>query len=199
VQYLVDQDIRAARKIDQRFAGCGVSREHDRSIRGVEPKREGWNHRRVLDQRSIYDHARIPIDETGLCDFVNPNQRIDVRAPFVLQTRSDIDVGKATKRSQHGAKRRRPEDVDAAIESGAPSELNQCPGVNVVIRMMVRYEDRTQAANVQTGQCDLTRDSVPAIDDVQRVVNDDDIGRRCTRTFRRRSARRPQEHDSGRH
>src|SRR5262249_17747145 len=66
----------------------------------------------------------------------------------------------------------------------------------VVIRMLMRDEDRAQLSDRQVRQGQLARDAVAAIDEIDAIANDDGLRRCGAADFRRRSAGCAQQHQT---
>src|SRR6266478_4473103 len=130
--------------------------------------------------RSGHFQVLVLHDWTCLDQLVYVNER-DERAPALVgDARLDVGGIHLEEEPGHLLERRRPPRVDARAQPGRPCQPDEIAVVGIVIRVVVRDENVSQVRQRNTGEHQLARDAIAAIDHVRTVVRDDDLsGRRA--------------------
>jgi hypothetical protein len=143
---------------------------------------------RRRDRHHVVLHHHAPFRE-----LVDLDQRRQRDAPFVRAARLDVKGVHLEEEPGHPLERRGTPGVDARAQPGSPGEPDQVAVVGVVVRVVVGQEHVAQPVEGDTGQDELARDAVAAVDHVGRVVDQDDLGSRGARSAGARPAPRAQQ------
>src|SRR5262249_4415032 len=94
-----------------------------------------------------------------------------IGATFIPEPCFDIELLIFKKRFGHFLEAGRPERINLMCAPGDPGVVKQRPVLEVMIGMVMCDEDVTQA--IQTDACghQLSRDSIPAIDQIPDIVD----------------------------
>src|SRR5262245_34967230 len=140
-------------------------------------------------------HAIVLEDFAALRDLVRTHERRERRPALVGDARLDVERVGLEQQARHPLERRRAVRVHRREPRG-PAEQPQRTVAGVVIRVLVRDEDRAELADRQLRERQLSRDAVPAVDEINAIADDDRLrGRRTTR-LRRRTAGGPEQDQS---
>ena len=132
----------------------------------------------MIDERRRHLHIIVLHDETAGAELVRMNERRQRFAALIGDAGVDVEGVEIEEQLRHLRQRRRPPGVDTRLQSRGPRQQQQVAIVSVVIRVLVRYEDVTQAGGRHTGRHQLTRNAVSAVHDVRRAIDDDHLSRR---------------------
>lgn len=157
---------------------------NDGSIRAVDPVGERMLNRRMVVDRSCHPDAIVAEDFAGRRDLVRPDERRERCAALVRNPRLDVEGVRLEQQPRHLLERGRPVHVHGR-QPRRPSEQPQRSVPGVVVRMLMRDEDRAKLADRQLRERELPRDAVSAVDQVDAIVDDDGLRRRGAAGLRR--------------
>ena len=179
VERFVHEDVRTAGERHEGIRARGVAGDHDRPVVLVEAEGERRDDRRMADEGGRHPAgsrpaSRGPPHAARACGPAaraapgpRPTMRVSMSYAFISKNSRIILV-----------KRRASPHVHPALEAGSPREQQQVADVRVVVRVMVSDEDMPDRRERHPGQCQLTGDAVPTVDDIGGAVGDNDLGGR---------------------
>jgi hypothetical protein len=135
---------------------------------------------RLLDHRML--HARtgdlqvvVLHHGAGSCELVRVHERHERLASFVGD--ANVHVGRAhlEEEPRDPLDRRWSVRIDAMTHAARPREQQQVAVVGIVIGVMMRDEDIAQCAERKTGEHELPRHAVGAVDHVEISAGDDHL------------------------
>src|SRR5438874_342255 len=112
---------------------------------------------------------------------------------LVRDPRVDVIRVHLEEKTRHLLERRWSPSVEPRAQAGRPGKQDEVAIVGVVIRMMVRNEDVPELGQGHSGEDELARHAIAAVDDIRRVIGNDYLSRGRARLPRPWSAARPEE------